>query len=190
MTVFVTAAKLMVICTGIALIVAVVNYFTADRIAQNKWEKTRVSLSEFFSEDGTVFTTLSPTQYQDDVKGLYEAKAVDGSVLGYAVAVSPMGFKDVIEMLVAVDPALSVIGVDILSMSETSGIGTKVGAPAFLNQFVGRSGQISTSSTDGGIDAIAGATKSSIPVIEGVNTALDQVAGYLSVVGGESLDPQ
>ena len=82
-------------------------------------------------------------------------------------------------MLVAITPDLSVKGVEIVSMSETSGIGTKAAEPAFLKQFAKQN-------IDGvkNVDTISGATKTSKPVIEAVCASLQEVALYIDRNGG------
>ena len=92
-----------------------------------------------------------------------------------------MGFKDTINMLVAVNPDVSVKGVKIVSMSETSGIGTKAAEPEFLEKFNGLGSPVSSK-----VDTISGATKTSKPVIGAVDTALRQTAEYIKSNGGLS----
>ena len=198
------ALKLLVICTVVAVIVAFVNSITKDKIALNEKINTAAALDGIYSEeygsnsfsvsgdgdsyvmtdgDGSVIVTCesAETELLKDVTALYVLKDSDGNAASYCVAVSPMGFKDNINMLVAVNPNLSVKGVKIVSLSETSGIGTKVTEKDFLDKFSGKSSPIA-----GQVDTISGATKSSKPVINAVDTALEQTAQYINANGGLS----
>ncbi len=121
--------------------------------------------------------------FKEDVTALYQITDSEDKVMGYCVAVEPMGFKDVIKMLVAVNSDFTVKDVKIVSMSETSGIGTKVEEPEFLGQFSGKEqGEVAI------VDTISGATKSSKPVIYGVSQSIEQVKSYVSETEVQSVE--
>ena len=93
-----------------------------------------------------------------------------------------MGFKDNVDMLVAVNSDLSVKAVQIISLSETKGIGDKVTKSDFLNQFDHLTAGFSEDAATLSDLVIAGATRTSEPVTKAVDTALKQVA----VLAGET----
>ena len=66
-------------------------------------------------------------------------------------------------------------------MSETSGIGTKVEAPSFINRFTG----LNDTEVRRDVDIISGATKTSKPVIDAVSASLYEVSEYIHSSGGE-----
>jgi len=192
--------KLLVICSVVAVIVAFVYGITKDRIALNEMMNTATALTEIYSEDfgghpfevkdgefavsdadGNTLATCSVAEceYIKDVTALYELCDADGNSLGYCVAIQPLGFKDVIKMLVAVNADLTVKGVKIVAMSETSGIGTKAQDASYLAQFTGRDAESSLQ-----VDTIAGATKTTKPVIEAVSNSVNQVIKYINEKGG------
>lgn len=200
------ALKLLAICTIVAVIVALVYSVTKDRIDLNEKVNTAQALDGIYSEEysGLSFsvsdTENSPafvmkdsdgntviscdeakTELISDVTALYVINDADGNTVSYCVSVTPMGFKDTINMLVAVNPDVSVKGVKIVSMSETSGIGTKAAEPEFLEKFNGLGSPVSSK-----VDTISGATKTSKPVIGAVDTALRQTAEYIKSNGGLS----
>ncbi|MBP3580497.1 MAG: FMN-binding protein [Clostridia bacterium] len=198
--IIIIALKLLVICAVVALIVSTVNFITKDRILLNEKQNTAVALTGIFSQDfgGLAFTvegdeyvirdndmivadcTAAECTLNKDVNALYVIKDAYKIPLFYCVSISPMGFKSQINMLVAVNPDLTVKGVEIVSMSETSGIGTKAQDKAFLSKFSGK-----TENQASEVDIITGATKTSKPIIEAVANALNQVAVYKSSLGGE-----
>lgn len=194
--------KLLIICTVVAAIVASVNHITKDRIHLNELKNTSLALSDIYSEDfgGKAFEVQDDSfvikdengieialckaaecTLNKDVTALYKISDADGNPYGYTVSIQPMGFKDLIKMIVAVNPDLTVKGVKIVSMSETSGIGTKVQSSAFLSKFIGLDSESAKS-----VDIISGATKTSKPVINAIASSVDQVALYIAESAGET----
>ena len=101
---------------------------------------------------------------------------------GYALEVLPSGFDNTITMMVGVDFEGKVLGISVVSHTETAGLGAVAAATtsageAFRGQFVGQSGSVAVSKDGGNIDAITGATITSRAVCVGVNAALNCVAG-------------
>ena len=85
-------------------------------------------------------------------------------------------------MMVGIDNEGKVLGISIVSHTETAGLGAvaAAGTPAgiaFRDQFVGASGSVSVTKDGGTMDAITGATITSRAICVGVNAALDVVAG-------------
>ena len=195
------ALKLLVICSIVATIVAAVNFITADRIAYNEMVNTANALSGIYKDDYNAPFTVEDNGFvikdgeatlikctetdipfiSKDVKKLYVLKDSEGNAVGYCVSVQPMGFKDYIKMLVAVNADCTVKGVEIVSMSETSGIGTKAKDASFLSQFTNRD-EVSVKRD---VDIISGATKTTKPVIDAVAASLLEVSEYIHSGGGE-----
>ena len=101
---------------------------------------------------------------------------------GYALEVLPSGFDNTITMMVGVDNEGNVLGISVVSHTETAGLGAVAAATtsageAFRGQFVGKSGSVAVSKDGGELDAITGATITSRAICAGVNAALDCVAG-------------
>ncbi len=153
-------AVLTAICAVVALLLATVNLFTVDTIAQNNEKAMLASIREIF--DGTVRAKEYALPEDSVLDSVYIVLKTDG-ICGYAASVTPAGFGGPINLMVGIDSAGEVMGVKIVSMSETPGLGSRVGGPEFLAQFEGLSGEVS-------VDAISGATISSTAVINGVNT--------------------
>ena len=94
----------------------------------------------------------------------------------------PSGFDNTITMMVGVDNEGKVLGISVVSHTETAGLGAVAAAKtsageAFRSQFVGKSGAVAVSKDGGDLDAITGATITSRAICVGVNAALDCVAG-------------
>ena len=100
---------------------------------------------------------------------------------GYALEVLPSGFDNTITMMVGVDTEGKVLGISIVSHTETAGLGAvaAAGTPAgeaFRAEFVGASGSVSVTKDGGEVEAITGATITSRAICVGVNAALECVA--------------
>ena len=80
-------------------------------------------------------------------------------------------------MMVGVDHDGKVLGISIVSHTETSGLGAVAAAStsageSFRGQFVGMSGSVSVTKDGGEVDSLTGATITSRAVCTGVNAAL------------------
>ena len=155
------AGVLTLICSVVALMLAVVNMVTKDRIAQNEEIKRNEAVAAIF--DGA-----DAVACQADDHDVYLAVR-DGVWVGYCVSVAPEGFGGPIEMLVGITPDNAIKGIRVISMSESKGFGSRVTTdPKFLPSFVGLSGEIGLDD----VDALSSATVSSTAVVNGVNEAL------------------
>ena len=164
---------LFLICAITAGLLGLVNSVTADRIAEITAEKTAKAMSTVLPADA--YDEVEYTGSDALVVTAYKASA-GGSVVGYVVEVTPSGFGGTIDMVVGVDMNGAVTGVDIIDMSETSGLGANAGKPAFKDQFAGLTGTAAVTKDGGTIDAITGATITSRAVCAGVNSAIAAAA--------------
>ena len=165
------ALTLLIITAVVAAVLAGVNSITAPAIAALKAQKTQEAIELVLPGGGDeiVFpaTALVSKVYASDT--------------GYAVEVTPGGFYNTITMMVGVDTEGKVLGISIISHTETAGLGAvaAAGTPAgeaFRSQFVGTSGSVSVTKDGGQMDAITGATITSRAICVGVNAALEVVA--------------
>lgn len=176
-------AKLVLILTVIAVLtaglLALINEVTYDIIAEQNVQKTNAALSSVLVADTYDPMDISTLGADAAVTNVYTAKSGD-AVVGHCVEVAPNGFGGPITMIVGIDPAGAVTKVAIVSMSETSGIGTKTNDEGFLGQYSGHASEITASTkttiAENEIKAITGATVSSKAVTNGVNIALKTVA--------------
>lgn len=165
---------LFIICALTALLLAAVNAVTADKIAANSQAKMEASISSIFGDGISAADT--ELKFDTSVKNVYEVKDDKGDLLGYAVYAVPVGFKGDIEMMVGFTSEGVLKSVEIITMSETPGLGTKVGESAFIDQYKDKSGEL-VLGTD--ITAVAGATISSRTVNDAVNEAQEAVGGII-----------
>ncbi|MGB9868271.1 MAG: FMN-binding protein [Bacillota bacterium] len=121
-----------------------------------------------------------------DNKAFYKALK-DGKVVGAAAVAEARGYgSQPIVLTVGVDSTGKLIGVKVLSHSETPGLGARIETPAFQKQFLGKTA--SDPLTVGkDIDALSGATISSKAFTSAVKNALEELQKVLGV--GEQKPP-
>ena len=165
------AATLLIITSLVALALAGVNSITAPVIAQKTAEKTQLAIQAVLPGGGDEID-FAPA---DLVSKVYKGDN------GYAVQVTPGGFDNTITMMVGVGNDGKVLGISIISHTETAGLGAVAAAdtPAgqtFRSYFEGASGSVAVTKDGGTVEAITGATITSRAVCDGVNAALACVA--------------
>ena len=162
---------LFLITTIVAGLLGLVNYVTADTIAEQIAQKAESAMRQVLEADG-----YEPLDVPEDSAVTAAYRAGDK---GYVVRVAPNGFGGAIDMMVGVDVSGAVTGVAIVSQSETASLGANCTREDFRAQFTGKTGTLSVSKDGGEIEALTGATVTSRAVTEGVNTALEFVQEVL-----------
>jgi len=113
----------------------------------------------------------------------------DGNLIGHALSAMTSGYGGAINMMVAFNPQGYIQGLQVLSHSETPGIGAIIAEDWFSDAFVGRIGILvsarrATSPQE--IDAASGATISTNAILRAVNDATTYL-GFASA--GAPLSP-
>ncbi|MDO4419819.1 MAG: RnfABCDGE type electron transport complex subunit G [Ruminococcus sp.] len=184
--IIVPTVTLFVICLIVSALLAGTNALTKEPIAQNELKKSQEAMQSV-CPDAVSF---------EGEKGLeieaYKALNESGEVIGYAIPVSSKGYGGDVSVMVgisSVDGGM-VTGVEVLSHSETPGLGANATNESFRNQFKDNPSlhgfsvvKDGSGGTEGKIDAITGATITSNAVKNAVNEALNI---YMSLYeGGE-----
>ncbi len=169
------ALSLLIITVGVALLLAIVNHITADKIEENAYQKKMSAIEKIYPLIDT-YEDVDIKPAKDCVTGIGKVKSAEGKTLGYFVEVTPQGFKDVISMIVGVDENGQVIDVVCLSSSETAGIGTKATSDTNLDKYTGLDAESARS-----VDTITGATISSKAVKHGITDACESIKAIMEV---------
>lgn len=142
--------------------------------------------------DADTFETMALEEYKHIegtcVDEVVEAKEGD-SVKGYVItSTSNNGYGGDIQIVVGISVEGMVTGVEILSISETAGLGMNAQKDEFRSQYVGKKIDVhgyrvikNDTTSENEIDAISGATVTSNAVTDAVNVA---VSYYYNVIGG------
>lgn len=154
---------LFLICGISTGLLAFVNSLTAPVISENTKKQELIANKEVLP---------SADEFYSVTDEISVGKDSSGNIVGYAVKVSKNGYGGEISMIVGVNCDLTVSGVEILSMSETPGLGAKAQDKNFLSQFAKKDKTMELK-TD--ITAISGATITSTAVTNGVKEAILKV---------------
>ena len=162
------ALTLLVITSLVAAALAGVNALTKDKIAAAKSQKIMDAVARVLPGNATPMVLSGDTGM---VVSAYQNEN------GYAVEVAPAGFGGNITMMVGISKEFTVTGIEIISHSETAGLGAVAAedsakGAAFRDGFIGQSGTLALKKDGGTVEAITGATITSKAVTDGINQAL------------------
>lgn len=153
---------LTIICVVASLLLVFAHDLTKENIDKQKELKFSSSVEALF---GKTDSKLVEGDFGDGIEAI--AVTPDGKT---AVQVTADGYsKGGINILVGIDENGSISGIEFVSLGETPGLGSKVrDIPTFRKQFYGKkdSGEIQ-------LDAVSGATFSSLGMESAVKKALD-----------------
>ncbi len=180
---FTLALYAVISCT----ILAVVNNFTAPKIAKNQIEKVNKAMATFFPGEGFSFeqtTNFSAPESSAKVESLIIAKK-EGKIVGGAAQVSGPTY-DTATILVGMSSDGTITGVQFLKNTDSPGFGLKASdstfklpsGKTFYGQFTGKNAK------DGfelgkNFDAISGATITSNGVANLLKTGTQTLLSYI-----------
>ncbi len=178
--ILIPTVALLLICLVSTALLALTNSVTAAKIAENAVETEKASRMVVMPEAssfGEVTETESGLTY-------CEALSESGEKLGFVFTSSAKGYGGAVGVMVGVDNEGVITGIEILSHSETPGLGANATGENFKNRFVGKSGELTVdkNSNEGqNIQAITAATITSKAVTSAVNAALTE---FNALTGG------
>ena len=186
----VLCAYAVVACTLLAL----VNNFTAPKIADNQAKKVSAAMQEFFPDDGLTFETVN--DYKAPVVGaitvdeIYVAKK-DGKIVGGAAQVTGPTY-DQGSILIGMKTDGSVTGLKFLKLTDSPGFGLKANdstfklpnGKTFYGQFEGKNAKDGFTAGKN-FDAISGATITSVAVSSLINEGTKNLFDYFKQKGVE-----
>lgn len=134
-----------------------------------------------FDQNEEISGKIDNSQGGAEISEILEAKDSSGTLLGYVLSFSSKeGYGGDIKLSMGVDLNGTITGLEVLSMSETAGLGANCTSDEFKGQFKGiQSSEIiytkSGKSKGNEIDALSGATITTKAVTNAVNNALSFV---------------
>lgn len=171
----------------VALLLAVVNFITVPKIAQINQQKLEQAMAAVLPDaknfEDVSESVLSQWDNETTLISVQAGKDDKGEIIGYCVEVTPKGYSDIIDMMIGLSADGEITATEIISLSDTPGIGTQVEEDSFQSQFIGKSGNLTIvkeSASAGEVALISGATYSSSGFANGVDAALQ---AYKIIVG-------
>ncbi|RTZ94250.1 MAG: electron transporter RnfG [Deltaproteobacteria bacterium] len=168
---------LTIICVVAAVSLSYVHKITLKPIAyQKRMEKVRAlkRVLPAYDNDPDKEILKVPGEKGNSVEVNLAKKGGKLIAVAYRM-VSHKGYSGDIELLMGVDLKGKITGIEILSMSETPGLGARIEEPAFKKQFVGKTlknTKWAVKKDGGDIDQITGATISPRAVTEAIHRGL------------------
>ena len=172
--ILIPTVSLFVICVVVTALLGLTNAVTAPQIERLAAETEAAAKQEVLG-DAEHFSEAKEIEKDGTTYTYYEGQSADGSFAGYVFSTSAKGYGGDIDVMVGVKADGTVAGVNILSISETAGLGMNAKNESFLQQFIGKSGEIGVQkngSSDTEIQALTGATITSRAMANAVNQAL------------------
>ena len=179
-----------VICCSV---LALVNSFTAPKIAENQAKKVSAAMQDFFPEEGLTFETIKdftpPVVGAITVDKMYVAKRGSEIVGGAAQVTGPT--YDQGSILVGIKTDGTVICLQFLKLTDSPGFGLKANDPTFklpngktfYGQFEGKNAKNGFKAGEN-FDAISGATITSVAVSSLINEGTKNLLTYFNQKGG------
>jgi electron transport complex protein RnfG len=188
------------IATVSGLLVVLVFKLTAPRIEQNQREAIERAIYQVVPgavvrrDFVAVGEALLSADKNTPGERLYAAYDASGALRGIALQAMQQGYQDVIKLLYGYDPNCQCItGIKVLKMAETPGLGDKIAFdPAFLANFHALDAALDAAGNDlrhpivavkhgsksqpWQIDAISGATVSSVAVAKALHKSAQKMA--------------
>lgn len=167
-----------VTCIVAAAGLAMTYSITAPRIAAQEIAAEQEALKQVLPDAETfeaagadMLAEAQEVAGESTIAGLYAANDGSGALVGWGLKVASRGYGGPISMVMGLDRNGKVIGLTIVSMNETPGLGTRVKTqPEFLEQFTSLP-EAFTEADVKKLDMISGATKSSRGVRNSVAAA-------------------
>jgi len=190
--------SLTLITVGAGLLLSLVESMTRAPIAEQRRLETLRALQTVLpafdnSPDADSVTLVAGQDKKGrELQRTFFRGRLNGALTGIAfTVVTPEGYGGNIGMMVGVDPDGTVVGLEILSHTETPGLGDKITRSEFKSQFKGKAleGVDWRVKKDGGdFDQITGATISPRAVVKAVHQGLEffheHREGLLAAGGG------
>lgn len=181
--IFKTGIVLLLVSLIAALALGMTNEVTKDKIAEQRFMANELAKREVLptaaSFEDVLGEPLDNLRYNfEPITEAYLGKDESGNIIGYVFKSTPTGFGGLIEVVTGIDVDGNVTGLRVGSHNETPGLGAKAKDVAFYSQYAGKSasteiGTSKTAATGNDIQAITGATISSVAISDGANASID-----------------
>lgn len=178
--VLIPTVALLVICLVATTLLAFTNSITSEKIAQNAVETENASRNVVMP-GGASYSEVTAME-----NGVTYCVGYDkiGNEIGYVFTAGAKGYGGTVSVMVGIDAEGEITGLEILSHSETPGLGANATKDDFKGRFIGKSGELTVDkvSNDGqNIQAITAATITSKAVVSAVNTITET---YTQITAG------
>lgn len=161
---------LLIICSLTAAAVALVYAVTYTKADENQKMVQQQAIETIFGEG----IEVESADVRDGLQAVFTVTK-NGESIGVCALVRGAGFGGDMDVMVGFAPdGSAIVGVQVVSHSETPGLGSRVAENEYLAQYVGKSGRLTLNAD---VDAISNSTISSRALIDAVNAAGNALFG-------------
>ena len=157
-----------------AVIVGFMHFITVEPIARQIYEREQAAINEIIP-NSYPYESDDDLDMPDSTVWRWDSRVnAQGELLGYVFFARSRGYDGLVHLLVGFDAGGDILGVRVISHTETPGLGSVIVGASFTEQFVGLRGPVQTAINPQGaheIDHITGATLSVNAVLQAVNDA-------------------
>jgi electron transport complex protein RnfG len=148
---------------------------------EDQIKKTRDAAMQEVFPLASEFRELDETERTGSITGIFEGLDA-GRIVGYVVMLSPDGYDDKIDMLVGISVYdNSITGMRVIRHTETPGLGALAVKEGFHGQYKDRAlvtlYVVKKDPSDNDIQAITGATITTVAITDAVNEAIEWYKG-------------
>lgn len=180
--ILIPTVSLFLICLVVTAALAMTNWVTAERIAENEAQKKTESMQTVIP-DAASFEALDTDDYE-----VFIGLDASGDAVGYAVSTAATGYGGQVKVMIGISIDGVIIGVDVFyNDDETPGLGKNTSNKNFTDRYKGLSADqdivVSKDNATGNaqtVDAVTSATISSRAVTKAVNDACKIYNDYIS----------
>ncbi len=183
---------LFITCFVAALLLAVTNDVTIDRILEqrylaNELAKQNVLPSAHHFEDLDPALVAELAAKHAPVSEIYVGYNEADEIIGYVFKSLPVAFGGAMEVVTGITVDGEVTGLRVGNHQETPGLGAKAKDEAFYEQYSGKSalsliGVVKTPASGNDVQAITGATITTDAVTVGANAS---ISAFTDIIGGQ-----
>lgn len=116
---------LFMVCIVSGIVIVFTHLSTAEQIEAQKLHEQRTALEQMFPPGTRILDTTGTAPFPSR----YWIGRNDTSIAGFAFPVESLGYSGLIRYIVAIDPQGRIMGMKILSQSETPGLGARMEEP-------------------------------------------------------------
>ena len=157
------------------------NSFTSKVIAENTMKIVNAARKEVLPAaskfDETGKKVVQAGSKDSDVVEYIPGTDESGNVVGYVASINEAGYGGLINFVIGIDNDGKITGLNVVTHSETPGLGSKIGNKDWQDQWIGRDVSYEFNKS---VDAFAGATISPKAVYTGVIKALNTYQNEVS----------
>lgn len=170
---------LLAITAAVALLLGFFNHMTADIIAATNAQK-QLDAMQGVMPLATSFQEQEAELPDDgNIDAVFDAYDEGKSPVGWCFRLTPRGYGGELTLMVGVDRDLAITGVDIVSHSETPGLGANADNDEWLAQFEGKTAGLTVVKGDADGNRIEAVTSATI-TSNAVTGAVDEALAYAS----------